>query len=121
MKAIAVCLAVGLLFLFAFSGFYQPMKGNCCTGLTHQGACGHGTKDCCNKGICGVMFFLQHLWHFGCSAHIRFTQNQFYPGKTGFLIYDGQFLVFFRFRLAPQKSFLVNSKRLFLRSTASVY
>lgn len=55
MKAIAVFLAAGLLFLSTFSGIYQPMKRDCCAGMTHQGACGHGTKDCCNKGICGMM------------------------------------------------------------------
>lgn len=55
MKAIAVFLAAGMLFLSTFSGIYQPMRRNCCAGMTHQGACGHGTKDCCNKGICGMM------------------------------------------------------------------
>lgn len=55
MKATAVFLAAGTLFLSSFSGLYRPMRGNCCTGMTHQGACGHGTKDCCNKGICGMM------------------------------------------------------------------
>ncbi|WPU96427.1 hypothetical protein SNE25_12945 [Mucilaginibacter sabulilitoris] len=55
MKAIAVFLAAGVLFLSSFSGLYQPVRGNCCSGMTHQGACGHGTEDCCNKGICGMM------------------------------------------------------------------
>ena len=57
MKAIAVFLVAGILFLSTFSGIYQPMRGNCsCTKTTHQGTCGHDTKDCCNKGICSVMF-----------------------------------------------------------------
>jgi hypothetical protein len=56
MKVIAVFLAAGILFLSTFSGMYQPMKCNCCGGMTHQGTSGHGTKDCCNKGICGMMF-----------------------------------------------------------------
>jgi hypothetical protein len=56
MKVIAVFLAAGLLFLSTFSRVYQPMKENCCAGMMHQGACGHGAKDCCNKGICGIVF-----------------------------------------------------------------
>jgi hypothetical protein len=56
MKTIAVFLAAFMLFLSAFSGITNIfMKENCCTGMTHQGACGHGTKDCCNKGICGMI------------------------------------------------------------------
>src|SRR5258708_32573581 len=56
MKVIAVFLAAGILFISTFSGIYQPMKGNCCTKMIHQGACGHCTKDCCTKGVCGLMF-----------------------------------------------------------------
>jgi hypothetical protein len=55
-ETIAVFLAAGMLFLSSFSGIYQPMRGNCCAGMMHKGACGHSAKDCCNKGVCGMMF-----------------------------------------------------------------
>jgi hypothetical protein len=59
MKTIAVFMAACILFLSAFSGIaIIPMKENCCPRMMHQDACGHdknGTKDCCNKGMCGMM------------------------------------------------------------------